>query len=139
MAIVVKHMAGNMRSRWRDFLTSDGEKADRHRNQEFEMFTDDRSEVMSGWESGWATLYSAIDPLTEDQLTGFITIRDEPHHVMQAINRQLSHYAYHVGQIVHLAREAKGADWTSLSVPRGGTEAFNKAYRERMATKRQGE
>jgi len=128
LAIVVKHMAGNMRSRWRDFLTSDGEKPDRHRDREFVLEQGDtREELMRRWEASWGLLFAAVEPLEGGQLLTTVTIRGEPHTVLQAIQRQLSHYAYHVGQIVSLARHWVGTGWESLSVPRGGSEAFNRA------------
>src|SRR6267142_850579 len=102
IAIVVKHMAGNMRSRWTDFLTSDGEKPDRNRDSEFEAPPTTRAELMEMWERGWKLLFGALEPLSDADLTRTITIRTEPHSVMQAINRQIAHYSYHVGQIVYL-------------------------------------
>lgn len=125
-AIVVKHMAGNMWSRWRDFLTSDGEKPDRRRDREFDVGPGEtRASLMADWERGWATLHGALDPLEPDDLSRTVTIRGEPLTVWQAVLRQLSHYAYHVGQIVTLARNATGSKWVSLSIPRGGSAAFN--------------
>jgi len=125
MAIVMKHMAGNMRSRWTDFLTADGEKPDRHRDTEFEMApTTSRDEVMAVWEAGWQCVFEALDPLTPPDVLRTVTIRGEPHTVLQAVNRQLLHYAYHVGQIVLLARHFKGPAWQSLSIPRGQSETY---------------
>jgi hypothetical protein len=126
IAILVKHMAGNMRSRFTDFLTSDGEKPDRHRDQEFllDAWTT-RAEVMRWWEEGWARAFSAIEPLRPEDLTRTVTIRSDPHSVLMAIHRQVAHYAYHVGQIVLLAKHMRGAEWKSLSVPRGKSEEFN--------------
>lgn len=132
IAVIVKHMAGNMRSRWTDFLTTDGEKPDRHRDTEFEIDGDDsRDGLMRRWEDSWRILFDALEPLAPDDLHRTITIRGEEHSVMQAIFRQLSHYAYHVGQIVHLAREAAGSAWSSLSVPRGKSEEFTRDVRAR--------
>jgi uncharacterized damage-inducible protein DinB len=132
IALVVKHLAGNARSRWTDFLTSDGEKADRHRDREFELAPlDTRAALMAAWDQGWAALDTALAPLTDDDLMREITIRGEPHTVLKAIDRQLTHYAYHIGQIVLLARLARGAHWESLSVPRGKSEEFNAKMRER--------
>src|SRR5256885_4498519 len=108
IAIVVKHMAGNMRSRWTDFLTSDGEKPDRNRDTEFEDPPKTRAELMEMWEHGWKLLFSALEPLSDADLTRTITIRTEPHSVTQAIDRQVAHYSYHVGQIVYLARHRWG-------------------------------
>jgi uncharacterized damage-inducible protein DinB len=128
IAIIVKHMAGNMRSRWTDFLTTDGEKPDRNRDTEFEDPPRTRAELMTMWEAGWKLLFAALEPLTEADLTRTITIRKEPHSVMQAMNRQVAHYSYHVGQIVflakHLATKATGS-WNSLSVPRNRSGQYN--------------
>jgi|SRR5579883_307363 uncharacterized damage-inducible protein DinB len=126
IAIIVKHMAGNMRSRWTDFLTSDGEKPDRNRDSEFEQPASTRAEIMAQWEEGWDRLFRALEPLGDDDLTRTITIRGEAHSVLQAINRQVAHYAYHVGQIVFLAKHLKSTDWKSLSVPRKQSAQFNR-------------
>jgi hypothetical protein len=127
IAIIVKHMSGNMRSRWRDFLTTDGEKPDRHRDTEFEEPPKTRSELMELWERGWKYLFDALEPLTEADMSRTVMIRTEPHSVMQAINRQMAHYAHHIGQILflakHLAVKATGK-WDSLSVPRGQSKQF---------------
>jgi uncharacterized damage-inducible protein DinB len=136
IAVVVKHMAGNMRSRWTDFLTTDGEKSTRNRDDEFEAAPASREQVMQLWESGWACLFAAIEPLTEADLTRTITIRGEPHSVMQAINRQLTHYPHHVGQIVLLARHFARDGWQSLSVPRRGSAEFNRQVAEGKASQR---
>ena len=128
IAIIVKHMAGNMRSRWTDFLTTDGEKPDRNRDTEFEEPPSSRAELIAMWERGWKSLFDALEPLTDADLTRIVTIRTEPHSVMQAINRQIAHYSYHVGQIVFLAKHftAKAAGgWTSLTVPRNKSRDFN--------------
>ena len=123
IAVIVKHLAGNMHSRFTDFLTTDGEKPDRHRDQEFEMNSGTtRAEVMRWWEEGWVRVFSAIEALKPDDLLRTVTIRDEPHTVMQALGRQLAHYAYHVGQIVFLAKHFRSQEWTSLSIPRGKSE-----------------
>lgn len=126
IAITVKHIAGNLRSRWTDFLTTDGEKPDRNRDGEFETLTSDtRATLMERWEDGWRILFDTLARLgPEDLLTG-VPIRGEPHTVVQAIGRQMTHYGYHVGQIVQLARTFRGAAWTSLSIPRGKSTAFN--------------
>jgi hypothetical protein len=125
--IIVKHMSGNMRSRWRDFLTTDGEKPDRHRDTEFEEPPKTRAELMEMWERGWKYLFDALEPLREEDLVRTITIRTEPHSVMQAINRQMAHYSHHIGQILFLAKhltvKATGK-WDSLSVPRGQSKQF---------------
>jgi hypothetical protein len=127
IAIIVKHLAGNMRSRWRDFLTTDGEKPDRHRDTEFEEPPKTRAELTALWESGWKHMFDALEPMTDADLGRTVTIRMEPHSVMQAINRQIAHYAYHVGQIVfeakHFATEKTGT-WNSLSVPRRQSKQF---------------
>ncbi len=127
IAVIVKHIAGNMRSRWRDFLTTDGEKADRNRDTEFENPPQTRAELMEAWERGWKYVFDALEPLREADLTRTVTIRSEPHSVMQAINRQIAHYAHHVGQILLLAKHyacAKTGKWESLSVPRGKSAEF---------------
>ena len=125
IAIVVKHMAGNMRSRWTNFLTSDGEKPDRNRDSEFEEPATTRAELMQQWNAGWNCVFSALEPLTDADITKTIYIRTEPHSVMQAINRQIAHYSYHVGQIVFLAKHFGCDQWKSLSVPRKQSAAFN--------------
>ena len=126
IAVTMKHMAGNMRSRWRDFLTTDGEKLDRNRDTEFEIAsTEDRETIMRIWEEGWKCVFDALEPLKPEDLSRTVMIRHEPHTVLEAINRQLAHYPYHVGQIVYLARHIAEKNWTSLSVPRGKSEEFN--------------
>ena len=127
IAIIVKHMVGNMRSRWRDFLTTDGEKPDRNRDTEFEVPTKTHAELMAMWEGGWKYLFDALEPLTDADMTKTVTIRSSPHSVMQAINRQVAHYAHHVGQIVLLAKHfttKAGKKWETLSVPRGQSMQF---------------
>lgn len=127
IANIVKHMAGNMRSRWTDFLTTDGEKPDRNRDTEFEDAPKTRTDLLALWERGWKHVFDALAPLGDEDLVRTITIRTEPHSVMQAINRQVAHYSYHVGQIVyiakHLATKAVGS-WQSLSVPRNQSTQF---------------
>jgi uncharacterized damage-inducible protein DinB len=118
IAIVVKHMVGNMRSRWTNFLSTDGEKSDRQRDTEFEAPLRSRAEILAMWESGWKFVFDAVTPLTEDDLEKTVTIRAEPHSVMQAINRQIAHYSYHVGQIVFLARHFAGSEWKTLTIPK---------------------
>jgi uncharacterized damage-inducible protein DinB len=128
LALVVKHLAGNMRSRWTDFLTADGEKPDRNRDSEFEEEDADTKEaLLARWEAGWRLLFAALDPLTEDDLQKTVTIRGEPHSVLQAITRQLTHYASHVGQVVFLAKHLVGARWQTLSIPRGKSREFDVA------------
>jgi uncharacterized damage-inducible protein DinB len=123
---IVKHMAGNMRSRWTDFLTSDGEKPDRNRDSEFEDPPATRAALLALWEEGWGYLFGALEPLSEQDLQRTVTIRGEAHSVMQAINRQVAHYSYHCGQIVLLAKHFKHSEWQSLSVPRGQSAGFNR-------------
>jgi hypothetical protein len=125
IAIIVKHMAGNMRSRWRDFLTSDGEKPDRNRDTEFVRPPANRKEVMETWNAGWRLVFEALEPLADADLNRTVTIRGEAHSVMQAVNRQIAHYAYHVGQIVLLAKHLQHENWKSLSVPRNNSLEFN--------------
>jgi hypothetical protein len=125
IALIVKHLWGNMRSRWTDFLTTDGEKPDRHRDTEFEQDAGlTRADVERWWEEGWQIVFNAVEPLTPADVERVVLIRGEPHTVMQAINRQLAHYAHHVGQIVLLAKHFRSAEWQSLSIPRGQSEAF---------------
>ena len=126
IAIIVKHMAGNMRSRWTGFLTSDGEKPDRNRDSEFEEPPATREAILRIWEEGWACVFSALEPLTDADLARTVTIRGEAHSVMQAVNRQLAHYPYHCGQIVFLAKHLNSAGWQSLTVPRRGSAEFNR-------------
>ncbi|MBR9988245.1 MAG: DUF1572 family protein [Gemmatimonadetes bacterium] len=126
IAVIIRHLAGNMRSRWTDFLTSDGEKADRQRDTEFEIQPGiDRGTVMEWWEEGWSTLFAALEPLEGGDLLRTVSIRGEPHSVLEAINRQLTHYANHVGQIVYVARHVRGSEWRSLSIPRGQSQTFD--------------
>jgi hypothetical protein len=127
IAIIVKHMMGNMRSRWTDFLTSDGEKPDRHRDTEFEEPAKSREELLAAWERGWKYLFDALGGLSDADLTRTVYICTEPHSAMQAINQQVAHYSYHVGQITFLAKHfAAGAGkWTALTVPRRKSSEFN--------------
>jgi Protein of unknown function (DUF1572) len=126
IAIIVKHLAGNMRSRWTDCLTTDGEKPDRNRDSEFVDPAATRQELLADWGNGWACLFNALSQLTEADLARTITIRGEAHSVMQAINRQLGHCSYHVGQIVLLAKHFASNHWQSLSVPRNQSAEFNR-------------
>jgi hypothetical protein len=126
IAVIVKHMAGNMLSRWTDFLTTDGEKPTRDRDSEFVEPPATREELMTLWKDGWSRLFAAIEPLTEADLGRTVTIRGEAHSVMQAINRQLAHYSHHVGQIVLLAKHFACDHWQSLSVPRNKSADFNR-------------
>jgi hypothetical protein len=127
IAIIVKHMSGNMRSRWSDFLTSDGEKPDRNRDTEFEEAPKTRAELLELWERGWKYVFDALQPLTDADVTRTVTIRNEPHSVMQAINRQVAHYSHHIGQILFLAKHltfTSTGKWQSLSVPPGQSKQF---------------
>lgn len=126
IALVMKHMAGNLRSRFTDFLTSDGEKSDRDRDAEFERRSGDtRAAIEARWRDGWATLYAALDAVDPGELLRTVRIRGEPHSIMQALDRQLTHQAYHVGQIVLLAKHHAGPAWRTLTIPRGESQAFN--------------
>ncbi|MEZ5399486.1 MAG: DUF1572 domain-containing protein [Bryobacteraceae bacterium] len=125
IAIVVKHMAGNMRSRWTDFLTTDGEKPDRNRDTEFVDPPATREALMAVWEQGWSRLFTALEPLSDANLGRTVHIRGEAHSVMQAINRQMAHYCNHVGQIVMLAKHFAGPRWKALTVPRNRSAEFN--------------
>ena len=133
IGVVVKHIAGNLHSRWRDFLTSDGEKPDRDRDREFVTEGDTRESLMQFWETGWQVLFDNLEPLKEEDFSKTITIRGEPHFVVEAINRQLTHYSYHIGQIVFLAKHFRSAEWKSLSVPRNQSAEFNKHLSEKQA------
>lgn len=133
IALIVKHIAGNLHSRWRDFLTSDGEKPDRNRDAEFEVIGDTRAGLMHLWETGWQTLFDSVEPLTVEDFSKTVTIRGEPHTLVEAINRQLTHYAYHIGQIVILAKHFKSAEWRSLSVPKNRSAEFNRFLAEKQA------
>jgi len=136
IAIIVKHLAGNMRSRWTDFLTSDGEKPDRNRDSEFEAPPQTRAEILALWESAWKIVFDSLAPLTDQDLDRTIRIRGERHSVMQAINRQLAHYAYHIGQIVYIARHYAADRWKSLSIPRGKSTDFNARVNAGLASQR---
>ena len=130
LAVLVAHVAGNAQSRWTDFLTTDGEKPDRDRDGEFELDPGlSREQLMRRWEAGWRAVFTAVDPLVPADLDRTVTIRGEPHSVMQALLRQLRHYAYHVGQMVLLAKHFRGAEWQTLSIPRGKSRQFDRALR----------
>jgi hypothetical protein len=126
IAIIVKHMVGNMRSRWTDFLTSDGEKANRRRDEEFVDPPETRAALLAAWEEGWGVMLQTLESLTDADMTLTVTIRGEAHSVMQAINRQVAHYSYHCGQIVLLAKHLNHSGWKPLTVPRGKSEEFNR-------------
>jgi hypothetical protein len=125
IAIIVKHMAGNMKSRWTDFLTTDGEKPDRNRDSEFVEPAATRAALMEMWERGWGYVFGALEPLADADLGRKVMIRGEAHSVMQAINRQIGHYANHIGQIVLLAKHYAGADWKALTVPKNKSAELN--------------
>ena len=139
IGVVVKHIAGNLVSRWRDFLTTDGEKSDRDRETEFEIIADTRESLMEFWERGWKTLFDSVEPLTVEELSRTITIRGEPHTVVEAMNRQLTHYAYDVGQIVLLAKHFKSKEWKTLSVPKNRSAEFNRFLSERKDVTKKGD
>jgi hypothetical protein len=136
IAIIVKHITGNMRSRWTDFLTTDGEKPDRNRDGEFVDPPPTREALLKDWEDGWQRVFDALEPLTDGDLTRTVTIRGEPHSVMQAVNRQVAHYAHHVGQIVLLAKHFACDRWQSLSVPRNKSAEFNRRVSAGEASQR---
>ncbi len=136
IAIIVKHMTGNMRSRWTDFLTTDGEKPDRNRDSEFVDPPATRKALLEEWENGWSWVFQALEPLTDADLGRTVTIRGEAHSVMQAINRQMAHYPHHVGQIVLLAKHFACDRWQSLSVPRNQSAEFNRKVAAGEASQR---
>jgi hypothetical protein len=134
IAVIVKHIAGNLHSRWRDFLTTDGEKPDRFRDGEFEVLdADSRDSLMQFWASGWQTLFDAIEPIPAGDFSQTVPIRGEPHTVVEAINRQLTHYSMHIGQIILLAKHYRSSEWKTLSVPRNRSAEFNAYLNERQA------
>ena len=124
IGVIVKHLSRNMMSRWSDFLTTDGEKPDRNRDQEFENDISSKKDLLTTWEGGWAVLFNTLNGLTEEDLLKHILIRGEDHTVLEAIERQMAHYAYHIGQIVHIGKQLKGENWRSLSIPRGKSEEY---------------
>lgn len=125
IAIMVKHLWGNMMSRWTDFLTTDGEKDFRKRDEEFESDLKTRAEIIAKWEEGWACLFEALDSINEENFDTTIYIRNQGHSIPEAINRQMMHYAYHVGQMVYLGRMLRGDNWQSLSIPKGDSKVYN--------------
>ena len=127
IATIVKHLSGNMLSRWTDFLTSDGEKESRNRDAEFDSHFNgnDKEELLVNWNKGWDCFFEALNKLKEDQLSEIIYIRNEGHTVIEAINRQLAHYPYHIGQIVFYAKMLKKSEWTSLSIPKNNSNSYN--------------
>ena len=133
IALLMKHMAGNRRSRFTDFLTSDGEKPDRNRDAEFEQSpAESRVAIVARWDEGWRILFAALDTIAPGDLTRTVTIRGEPHTVIQALSRQLVHQSQHAGQIVLLAKHAAGARWRTLSIPRGQSAAFTSQLADRQ-------
>ncbi|MBK9015424.1 MAG: DUF1572 family protein [Saprospiraceae bacterium] len=130
IATIVKHLWGNMLSRWTDFLTTDGEKEWRQREAEFDNDLQSREELMAKWNEGWDCLFQALDSVNESNFNTIIYIRNQGHSITEAINRQLAHYPYHIGQIVFIGKMVKDADWDSLSIPRGGTQQYNAAMFE---------
>jgi hypothetical protein len=136
IALIIKHMAGNMRSRWTDFLTSDGEKPDRHRDREFEIDpATTRAEVMQWWEDGWQKVFEAVTPLQPRDLLAKVYIAGREHTVLQAVSRQLLHYAGHVNQIVMLAKHFRGSEWISLSIPKGKSETGAREFEQKHAAR----
>ena len=136
VAMIVKHMSGNMLSRWTNFLVEDGEKEWRHRDQEFEETIHNKIDLMATWEKGWACLYEAIDPLTDADMDRIAYIRNEGHSVIEAINRQLGHYAYHSGQLVFIVKHLRSTNWKSLSIPKGESKTFNKEKFDREKSRK---
>lgn len=133
IALIVKHIAGNLRSRWSNFLTTDGEKPDRDRDTEFEIIGDTRDSLMKYWEDGWRILFDSIESLTPEDFSKTVTIRGESHTVVEAINRQLTHYSYHVGQIVLLAKHFRSTEWKTLSVAKNKSAEFNRYVAEKKS------
>lgn len=134
VAVLMRHMAGNMRSRWVDFLTSDGEKPDRMRDREFEDPGQSRADLLAEWEQGWRCVFEALSPLTDADLARTVLIRGEAHSVYKAISRQVSHYAGHAYQILLLAKHLQGPNWKTLSIPRGQSEEFNRRMLAKLRT-----
>ncbi len=125
IAVIVNHLWGNMLSRWTDFLTSDGEKEWRQRDLEFEEVIKTREELMEKWEEGWACVFNALDSVNKENFDTKVFIRNEPHTIVEAVNRQLAHYASHVGQILFIGKMALGENWKSPTIPKGGSKSFN--------------
>ena len=136
IAIIVKHLAGNMRSRWTSFLSTDGEKPNRNRDSEFEAAPATRAALMDLWEAGWRCVFAALEPLKDSDLERTVYIRSEPHSVMQAINRQVAHYSLHIGQIIFLAKHLQSSRWVSLTIPRGKSGDFNTRVESGQASQR---
>ena len=131
LAVLAKHVGGNLRSRWRDFLTTDGQKPDRQRDTEFIVESDTRESIMAFWEEGWALAFDALDGLTVTDLGKMVKIRHQPHSVIEAILRSDGHVSYHIGQIVQLAKHFAGQDWQTLTIPRGESDRYDAMMRER--------
>ena len=125
VAIVIKHLWGNMMSRWTDFLTSDGEKDWRERDQEFEIITENKADLLHKWEEGWDCLFNALDQINSSNIKTVVYIRNQGHSITEAINRQMMHYAYHIGQLVFIGKMIRGKEWTSLSIPKGASKDYN--------------
>ncbi|GAA3792312.1 DUF1572 domain-containing protein [Corallibacter vietnamensis] len=136
ISIIVKHMVGNMLSRWTNFLTEDGEKTWRERDLEFEASYTNKDELITAWKTGWACLFDAISPLTNTDLDKIVYIRNEGHYVSEAIFRQLGHYPYHIGQMVQIGKTLKGNNWKSLSIPKGESKIYNKEKFDKPKEKR---
>ncbi len=126
IALIVKHMVGNMLSRWTNFLSEDGEKTWRDRETEFKNPYRDKAQMIAAWEQGWDCLFEALNSVNETNFNTTIKIRNEPHTIFEAVNRQLAHYSGHVGQIVFIGKMLRGNEWKSPTIPKGGSEAFNK-------------
>ena len=131
IALIIQHISGNMISRWTDFLTTDGEKPRRNRDKEFEEDKQDKETLIGIWESGWAVFAATLSSLTGEDMMKEVTVRGEKHTVIQAINRQLTHYGYHIGQIVYLAKHIKSSEWKTLSIPKNRSEEFNQKMKEK--------
>ncbi len=136
IAVIVKHIAGNQLSRWSNFLTADGEKDNRNRDSEFISENDSRESLTANWERGWCCLFDALEPLTNEDFSKTITIRGQKHTICEAINRQLTHYAYHIGQIAFLAKHFRSSDWKTLSVPKNKSGEFNRFMAENKGESR---
>ncbi len=131
IALIIQHICGNMISRWTDFLATDGEKPTRNRDKEFEERVQNKVEILESWETGWKVFIDTLNSLTADDMMKIVTIRGEEHTVIQAINRQLSHYGYHIGQIVYLAKHIRSAEWKTLSIAKNRSEEFNQQMKEK--------
>lgn len=138
VAILMRHMAGNMRSRWTNFRTSDGEKPDRNRDQEFDERRMPRAELLAEWEDGWRRVFDALGAVTDADLQETVFIRSEPHSIYKAISRQVAHYAGHAYQILFVAKHLKGSEWSTLSIPKGQSEEFNRRMLAKLHASREG-